>query len=91
MTRPIYCVLLLLLLVACGPRQLEPDDAFECDLCNDWNLPQEPFRIYGNTWYVGTAGLSSLLVEAGDGLLLIDGGLPQSAAVIDANIRKLGF
>lgn len=91
MTRPIYGVLLLLLLVACGPRQLEPDDASECDLCNDWNLPQEPFRIYGNTWYVGTAGLSSLLVEAGDGLLLIDGGLPQSAAVIDANIRKLGF
>jgi len=51
----------------------------------------EPFRIHGNTWYVGTDGLSSLLIETDAGLILIDGGLPQSAALIDANIRELGF
>jgi metallo-beta-lactamase class B len=80
-----------LLLSACGPRQLEPDAAFECSNCERWNEPQEPFRIYGSTWYVGTAGLSSILIETADGLILIDGGLPQSAALIDANIRGLGF
>ncbi len=91
MIRLFYFALLTSLLVACGPKQLEPDADFECDNCEDWNLPQEPFRIYGGSWYVGTAGLSSILIEAGEELILIDGALPQSAAVIDANIRSLGF
>jgi len=80
-----------LLIVACGPKQLEPDTAFECSNCEEWNKPQEPFRLYGNTWYVGTAGLSSILLESDSGLILIDGGLPQSAAIIDANLRSAGF
>lgn len=79
------------LLAACGPRELEPDTAFECSNCERWNMPQEPFRILGNTWFVGTAGLTALLIETQDGLILVDGALPQSAALIDANIRKLGF
>jgi len=79
------------LIAACGPKELEPDAAFECSNCEDWNRPQEPFRLYGNTWYVGTAGLSSILIETGSGLILVDGALPQSAALIDANIRSAGF
>lgn len=79
------------LLAACGPKELEPDAAFECSNCERWNMPQEPFRLYGNTWYVGTAGLSSILIETGSGLILVDGALPQSAALIDANIRSAGF
>lgn len=85
------CMICCLLLVACGPRVLEPDAAIDCEQCERWNQPQDPFRIHGDSWYVGTAGLSSILIETGDGLILIDGGLPQSAARIDANIRKLGF
>ena len=81
----------LLLVVACGPRELEPDAASDCSNCESWNRPQEPFRVYGNTWYVGTAGLSSILIEAQDGLILIDGGLTQSAALIESNIRSAGF
>lgn len=83
--------ILFLLLAGCGPRQLEPDAPIACDLCDQWNTPQDPFRVHGNTWYVGTRGLSSILIETNDGLVLIDGGLPQSAALIDANIRELGF
>jgi metallo-beta-lactamase class B len=87
-----FCVLLGTLFVsACGPRVLEPDEAINCDNCEGWNEPQDPFRIHGNTWYVGTQGLSSLLIETDDGLILIDGGLPQSAALIDASIQELGF
>jgi metallo-beta-lactamase class B len=78
-------------LAACGPRTLEPDADYECERCAEWNEPFDPFRIHGNTWYVGTDGLSSILIDAGDGLILVDGGLPQSAALIDANIRELGF
>lgn len=56
-----------------------------------WNAPQKPFRIHGNTWYVGPYGLSAILVDTGKGLALFDGGLPDSAPVIEANIRALGF
>jgi metallo-beta-lactamase class B len=91
MRRVLVLLLSSALLSACGPKVIEPDAAFECSNCESWNRPQEPFRIYGNTWYVGTEGLSSILIETADGLILIDGALPQSAALIDANIRKLGF
>lgn len=67
------------------------DPPMTCDACVEWNVPMEPFRIYGNTYYVGTAGLSALLVTSDQGHVLLDGGLSQSAALIDANIRKLGF
>jgi len=57
----------------------------------EWNAPQKPFRIYGNTWYVGPFGLSAILLDTGQGLALFDGDLPESAPVIEANIRTLGF
>jgi metallo-beta-lactamase class B len=56
-----------------------------------WNQPQEPARIYGHTYYVGVAGLSSVLIHTDSGSILLDGDLPQSASLIEANIRKLGF
>lgn len=79
------------MVTACGPRVLEPDAPHVCERCDEWNEPHEPFRVHGNTWYVGTDGLSAFVIETGDGLILVDGGLPQSAALIDANIRALGF
>ena len=91
MIRTLFSFLVLLALTACGPRELEPDAAYVCERCDGWNEPQEPFRVHGNTWYVGTDGLSSFLIETDDGLILLDGGLPQSAALIDANIRAIGF
>ncbi|MDX1518415.1 MAG: MBL fold metallo-hydrolase, partial [Woeseiaceae bacterium] len=67
------------------------DAPIDCTWCSEWNRPQAPFRISDNTWYVGVAGLSAILVDTGDGLVLIDGGLPQSAPLINTNIRALGF
>ena len=91
MKRIIVPLTAIALLAACGPRELEPDAPFECEQCAGWNEPQEAFRVHGNTWFVGTDGLSSILIESDDGLMLIDGGLPQSAALIVANVRSLGF
>ena len=51
----------------------------------------DPVKVFGNTHYVGTAGLSSVLVTSERGHILLDGGLPQSAEIIDRNIRVLGF
>ena len=91
MKRSSFLFFTAFLMTACGPKELQPDTAFECSNCERWNMPQEPFRLYANTWYVGTAGLSSILIETTSGLILIDGALPQSAAIIDANIRSAGF
>lgn len=62
-----------------------------CKACVEWNIPQEPFRIYGNTYYVGTRGLGSILITSPSGHVLIDGALPESAPLISANVRSLGF
>lgn len=63
----------------------------DCPSCAEWNAPQQPFRIFGNTYWVGTHGLGSILITSPEGHVLIDGGLPQSAPQILANIRALGF
>lgn len=57
----------------------------------EWNQPFEPFRVVGDVHYVGTRGLSAFLVTGPQGHVLIDGGLPESAPLIAADIRKLGF
>ncbi|MGK5077079.1 subclass B3 metallo-beta-lactamase [Janthinobacterium sp. HLX7-2] len=67
------------------------DAPVECDSCEAWNEAVKPFNVVGNTWYVGTAGLSAVLVTSAQGHILLDGALPQSAPVIIANIQALGF
>lgn len=54
-------------------------------------LPDEPFRIAGNLYYVGNAGITSFLLTGPDGHVLIDGGYPESASAIMTSIAKLGF
>ena len=63
----------------------------DCPPCKVWNQPQEPFKIYGNTYYVGTHGLSSILITSPTGHVLIDGALPESAEQIKNHIAALGF
>jgi metallo-beta-lactamase class B len=78
----------IFLLCGIAFAQSEP---FPCPSCAAWNAPQTPFRIYGNTYYVGPHGLSSILITSDAGHILIDGGLAESADGIAANIRALGF
>jgi metallo-beta-lactamase class B len=66
-----------------------PEDL--CPSCPEWSVPQPPFKIFGNTYYVGTHGLASILITSSDGHVLIDGGLPNSAPLILENISELGF
>jgi metallo-beta-lactamase class B len=56
-----------------------------------WSQPRQPFHLFGNTWYVGTQGLSAILITSPGGHVLIDGTLARNAAQIEANIRALGF
>ena len=87
--------LALLLALACAaplaqaaPAPLVPLDAPRRAVMN---TPHAPFKIYGNTYYVGTQGLTAVLITSDFGHVLIDGGLPESAPQIAANIATLGF
>jgi len=56
-----------------------------------WNRPVKPFRIIGNVYYVGVSGVSSFLITTPQGLVLLDGGFPETAPLIEQNIAALGF
>ena len=55
------------------------------------SLPHAPVRIFGNVYFVGTNGITSLLITSSEGHILIDAGLPDAAPIVLANIRTLGF
>ncbi|GGX94136.1 subclass B3 metallo-beta-lactamase [Pseudoduganella dura] len=57
----------------------------------DWDEPQAPFALYGNSYYVGPKGIAAVLVTSPAGHILIDAGTPKSPAGIAASIRRLGF
>ena len=56
-----------------------------------WSQVQKPFKVYGNTYYVGMKGLSSVLIASEQGHVLIDGAMEESAQHIADNIKSLGF
>ena len=60
-------------------------------LAADWEGPQEPFALHGNSYYVGTQGLSAVLLTSPAGHILIDGAGPKTPLQIAAHIRQLGF
>lgn len=88
-------IALLLLTVAAAPKA--PADTGQTQWarrCKDWDgwvRPGPPFRVFGNTYYVGTCGISAILVVGDAGDILIDGGPADAADLIAANIQKLGI
>ncbi len=82
-------MLLLLLHLA---NAAEPDEsAIPCESCEAWAAPRTAFALPGGAYYVGTEGLSSVLVPTTGGLVLLDAGLPQSVDNMMTRIRDLGF
>ena len=80
-----------MLLAALATMGLHAQQPPACEQCDMWNRPQEPFKIYGNTYYVGVRGLSAVLITSPEGHVLIDAALPESADAIARNIGTLGF
>ena len=77
-TRALALATFLLVLAALAWGQQGAPQSSSCADCPEWNKPQQPFRIYGNTYYVGPHGLSSILITSKAGHILIDSGLPES-------------
>jgi len=89
-----------LALAGCAPQQAPAPAAAAptgkalvaaCEGRDGWSDPAPPAKIHGNTYYVGTCGITALLVTTPDGLVLIDGATEEAAPGILANIRALGF
>ena len=78
-------------LAALAPLKSDDTKPIDCANCTAWNATIDPFRIHDGVYYVGTRGLSAVLIDTGQDLILLDGALPQSAQRIIANIRALGF
>ena len=64
--------------------QQSPDNA-------DWHKPFPRFRIVGNLYYVGTYDLACYLITTPQGHILVNTGMPDSVAMIQANVESLGF
>jgi metallo-beta-lactamase class B len=92
MTLPYRSLLAVLLAAtsACAHAQapLPQLKAYEVPVA--WLTPIEPLRLADQTWQVGTAGITALLVRTDDGAVLIDGGMPQAAELLLANLQRLG-
>jgi metallo-beta-lactamase class B len=73
------------------PRAQGEALAKACTGRDGWSDAAPPARIHGNTYYVGTCGISVLLVASPKGHVLIDGATDEAVPSILANIRALGF
>lgn len=67
------------------------DIAAACGERDGWSDPAPPAHVHGRTWYVGTCGITVLLIETSAGLVLIDTGPADAAPHVLANVRALGF
>ncbi|MEM7765119.1 MAG: subclass B3 metallo-beta-lactamase [Pseudomonadota bacterium] len=65
--------------------------AANCTSWDDWSKPTAPFQLVANTYYVGTCGITVLLIATAEGHVVIDGGPPGAGAQIASNIETLGF
>ncbi|WP_404334549.1 subclass B3 metallo-beta-lactamase [Sphingomonas sp. MMS12-HWE2-04] len=82
------------LLSGAAPAQDQADPLtrpIDVDRAAEWLAPRPPVRLFGTSYLVGFAGLNVALIDTGNGLILIDGALPQAAPRILATIAKLGF
>jgi metallo-beta-lactamase class B len=93
--RFLAAALVLAASAAALPAQTPPDGqaqwAGQCHDGDAWDKAGPPFRIWGNTYYVGTCGIASILIVGDQGDVLIDGGPEDAGDLVAANIRKLGI
>ncbi len=89
---PLFALAGALLLIAVPASAAEPllppNTAHQTP--DNWRQPVAPSRIAEHSWRLGTQGLSAMLIKTPAGAALIDGGLPQAADLLLAQMRALG-
>lgn len=61
------------------------------EMLDQMGRPFDPVRIAGDLYYVGTRDVTAFLWTGPEGHILLDGGFPENAPMIRANIEALGF
>ena len=56
-----------------------------------WKGAMTPFRVLGNTWFVGLSQASTHIIDTGDGLIMLDSGYQESLYLVLESMRKCGF
>lgn len=75
-------------------RALAADPAQWAAACADWDewdKPAPAFRVHGDTYHVGTCGITAILVAGPQGDVLLDTGTRDGSTQVLSNIRNLGF
>ena len=76
------------------PEQLAEDNALFLKVARKalhWEEAEEPVHIVEPIYFVGTRGLGAFLFVTGDGLILMNTGMPSSGPMLEESIRSLGF
>ncbi len=63
----------------------------QCEDWDEWDKPGPAYKIFGNTYYVGTCGISAILITGENGHVLIDTGTRKGAEIVARNIAQLGY
>jgi metallo-beta-lactamase class B len=97
-------ILLLPLVQAASAQSLPPNLPTKEQLAKDnnlflalarkalkWEDPEEPVKIVGPIYFVGTKGLGAFLITTSEGHILMNTGMPSSGPMIVGSIKKLGF
>lgn len=79
--------LLLPLLLLSGAAARAADSGLPAN----WTTPMAPVELFDGVYWVGTEGLGAYLFTSGEGHVLLDVGMPQSAGDVMASIEALGF
>ena len=61
-----------------------PQCPADAGVMDGWNDRAPPRKVFGNTWYVGTCGITALLVTSPQGHVLIDGATAPAGPAIAA-------
>ena len=77
-------------LPAIGPADV-PECPVDAGVMDGWNDRAPPRKIFGNVHYVGSCGITALLVTTPQGHMLLDGATEPAGPAIAANIEALGF
>ncbi|GAB3089374.1 subclass B3 metallo-beta-lactamase [Lysobacter terrae] len=92
MRRLVFCLFAAAFALTASAQAAEPvlpqSSRYETD--DAWRQPIAPFALAEHTWYIGTQGLTALLIRTPEGAVLIDGGLPQAADMLLQRMRELG-
>ena len=73
----------------CQPGMKDPVETLAF---KPWTAAIEPFQVAPQTYFVaGQTWVGCFLIDTGDGLILIDTAIPESAYMLVDSIYKLGY